>query len=112
GRGQIGSLDGDLASGRVVLSFSGFAHAPAVHLWTPRSGELTELAAVEVPVDLSQLEVTQERVPSRDGTPVNVYLLHRRGLTRDGSHPVLLHAYGGFNVSLLPGFQRSALYWV
>ena len=112
GRGQIGSLDADPATGRVVLGFSGFAHAPAVHLWSARSRELAELAAVEVPVDLSQLEVTQERVPSRDGTLVNVHLLHRRGLARDGNSPVLLYAYGGFNVSILPAFQRAALYWV
>lgn len=112
GRGDVQSFDGDPESGRLVIGFSGFAHAPAIHLWTARGRALAPIAQVDVPVDLSQLEVTQERVPSRDGTPINVYLVHRRGMARDGTNPVLLNAYGGFNISLLPGFQRHPLYWV
>ncbi|MDQ3032798.1 MAG: prolyl oligopeptidase family serine peptidase [Myxococcota bacterium] len=112
GRGEIASFDGDPETGRLLVGFSSFVHAPAMHLWTARDRQLTQLAAVESPVDLSQYELTQERVPSRDGTPINVHLLHRRGLARDGSNPVLLTGYGGFNVSLLPGFQRNPLYWV
>lgn len=111
GRGELGSLDGDPTTGRMVLGFSSFVHAPAMHLWSTRTRALTELAAVDVPVDLSELELTQERVPSRDGTLINVHLLHRRGLPRTGESPVLLSGYGGFNVSLLPGFQRNPLYW-
>jgi prolyl oligopeptidase len=111
GRGEIASFDGDPTTGRLVIGFSSFVHAPAIHLWTARDRRLAQVAAVDVPVDLSQLELTQERVPSRDGTPINVYLLHRRGIARDGTHPVLLSAYGGFNISLLPGFQRHPLYW-
>ncbi|UJR79696.1 Prolyl oligopeptidase [Sandaracinus amylolyticus] len=111
GRGEVGSLDGDPRTGRLVLGFSSPVHAPAMHLWTARGRDLVQLAAIDVPIDLSELELTQERVPSRDGTPINVHLLHRRGLERNGQTPVLLNGYGGFNVSLLPGFQRSALYW-
>ena len=104
-------VDADPETGRVVFGFSSFVHAPSMQLWTPRTRALTELAAVDVPVDLSQLELTQERVPSRDGTLINVHLLHRRGLERNGQNPVVLNGYGGFNVSLLPGFQRNPLYW-
>lgn len=112
GRGEVGSLDGDPETGRLVLGFSSFVHAPAMHLWSARDRRLALLAQVDCPVDLSQYALTQERATSGDGTAINVHLLHRRGLARTGESPVLLTGYGGFNVSLLPGFQRNPLYWV
>jgi prolyl oligopeptidase len=38
--------------------------------------------------------------------------MHRRGLPQDGTAPVLLNGYGGFNLSLQPRFNRDPLYWV
>jgi prolyl oligopeptidase len=46
-------------------------------------------------------------VPSRDGTPINVWLMHRRGLPQDGTAPVLLNGYGGFSVGMRPGFSAG-----
>lgn len=117
GRGAVAGFAADEARGRLLFGFSSYVHAPSVHLFTVgnaagRGRRLETLAQVEVPLDLSAFELTQERVPSADGTPINVYLMHRRDIARDGNAPVLLNAYGGFNVSLLPGFQRNPLYWM
>ena len=51
-------------------------------------------------------------MPSADGTPINVYYVHKTALPHDGNNPVLLYGYGGFDVSLLPQFTRSALYFI
>src|SRR5205085_3128207 len=40
------------------------------------------------------------------------YLTHRRGLARDGNNPSYLTAYGGFNISTLPGFSVSTIPWL
>ncbi len=121
GRGAVAGLDADEASGQMVVSYSGYADAPQLLLRDPRARaprrgasapELAPFVTIEVPVDLSALEVVQERVPSTDGASIPVTLVQRRGTPRDGSTPVLLNAYGGFNVSLLPGFSRNPLYWV
>jgi prolyl oligopeptidase len=56
-------------------------------------------------VDASEYETTQVWYPSKDGTQVSMFLVHRRGLPKDGARPVLLTGYGGFNISMTPGFD-------
>ncbi len=59
---------------------------------------------LEPPVDTSRLTVEQVHYPSKDGTRIPMFLVHRRDLRRDGRNPTLLYGYGGFNVSLTPAF--------
>jgi len=63
---------------------------------------------VEVP---ATLEVGQVWYHSKDGTQVPMYLVYRKGLALDAKRPVLLTGYGGFNLSLLPGFNANAILW-
>jgi prolyl oligopeptidase len=67
---------------------------------------------VEADIDPGAYEVSQVRYPSKDGTAISMFLVHRRGLARDGSHPAYLTGYGGFNISMTPGFSRSLLGWL
>jgi prolyl oligopeptidase len=55
---------------------------------------------------------TQVRYPSRDGTQVSMFLVHKKDHKPDGKTPVLLHGYGGFNSSMTPYFSASAVVWV
>src|SRR5207237_9395857 len=41
-----------------------------------------------------------------------MFLVYRKGLTRNGHNPTLLTGYGGFNVSLTPSFSRNAYIWL
>ncbi|MET0386833.1 MAG: prolyl oligopeptidase family serine peptidase, partial [Polyangiales bacterium] len=62
--------------------------------------------------DSSSYERQQASVPSADGTKINVFYTRKKGHTPDGKTPVLLTGYGGFDVSLMPTFSRSALYFL
>ncbi|MFH2054288.1 MAG: S9 family peptidase [bacterium] len=48
-------------------------------------------------------------VPARDGVLVPVSLVHRKGMMKDGSHPLLLYAYGSYGYSSDAGFNSSVL---
>lgn len=65
-----------------------------------------------VPVDPQAIEVEQVWYPSRDGTRVSMFLIHRKGLTRDGTNPTILYGYGGFTVSLTPSFSATLFQWL
>ena len=41
---------------------------------------------------------------SKDSTRVPVIVVHRKDVKMDGNNPVLLTAYGGFNIGISPGF--------
>ena len=47
-----------------------------------------------------------------DGTKLPMFLVHKKGLVRDGSNPVYLHGYGGFNIVKAPEFMPGALVFV
>jgi prolyl oligopeptidase len=67
---------------------------------------------VEADLDPERFEVRQVHYPSRDGTPISMFLVHPRGLRREGTTPVYLTGYGGFNISMTPSFSRSVLLWL
>ena len=68
--------------------------------------------APAVPFDASLYETRQVFFASKDGTRVPMFVTHRKGIALDGSNPVLLYAYGGFNVSLLPAFAPERIAWI
>jgi prolyl oligopeptidase len=65
----------------------------------------------KVPVDPSIVEVKQVFYPSKDGTKVPMFVVHKKGLKLDGANPTLLYAYGGFNVSQTPSFSATLFPW-
>jgi prolyl oligopeptidase len=60
-----------------------------------------------VKVDPSLYETEQVWYPSKDGTKVSMFLVHKKGLAKDGNRPVYLYAYGGFNINQTPGFSAT-----
>ncbi|MBI3684779.1 MAG: S9 family peptidase [Acidobacteria bacterium] len=49
---------------------------------------------------------------SKDSTRVPMFLVHKKGHKPDPRTPVLLHGYGGFNVSQMPRFMANAAVWI
>ncbi|HEY8795365.1 MAG TPA: S9 family peptidase [Gemmatimonadaceae bacterium] len=57
----------------------------------------------------SRYEVKRLMVPVRDGVHVPVSMLVRKGWTQDGSHPLLLYAYGSYGIITEATFNSPAL---
>ena len=64
-----------------------------------------------VPVDPASVEVKQVWYKSKDGTPISMFLAHRKGLALTGDNPTLLTGYGGFGISETPVFSATMFQW-
>ncbi|MFC6085107.1 prolyl oligopeptidase family serine peptidase [Sphaerisporangium aureirubrum] len=58
-----------------------------------------------------EVKTSHVTFPSKDGTPVRMFVLSAAG-TPDRPRPAVLTGYGGFGVSMSPGYMPQALAWV
>jgi prolyl oligopeptidase len=94
-----------LADGDVLFDVSTYLKPRYYERWTPATGATQETAlAVTSPIDLSAYEVVRAFATSRDGTKVPMNIIRRRGLVLNGQNPTLLYGYGGYGISMTPGF--------
>src|SRR5262249_14316745 len=91
-----------------------FAIPPCAFAFTVATGERSPLAPVAAAADLdpTTIDVRQVWYPSKDGTPISMFLVGRQGAPRDGQTPTILYGYGGFNIPLTPDFQPFFLDWI
>ena len=93
-------------------SFSSFATPPSTYRYDIKTGESTLLRQARVKFNPDDYETKQVFYKSKDGTRVPMFICHRKGVKLDGNNPTLLYGYGGFNISLTPGFRVSRLSWM
>ncbi|XP_061843326.2 prolyl endopeptidase isoform X1 [Nerophis lumbriciformis] len=62
--------------------------------------------------DPSDYQTTQVFYASKDGTQIPMFIVHKKGIKMDGSHPGFLYGYGGFNISITPSYSVSRLIFV
>jgi len=107
--GSVAGLSGQWQDDNVYFAFTSFHLPPAIYRYDAATGATSPWFTPRVPVDPAQFDVEQVFYPSKDGTRVPMFLVHRKGLQRNGQNPVLLTGYGGFNVSLTPYFTPEAV---
>jgi prolyl oligopeptidase len=110
--GSISTITGEADDTEMFFDFASFAHPSTPFRYDFKTGQTSEFAHVDAKVDAAAYEVKQVWYPSKDGTRVPMFVVHRKGLALDGRRPTLLAGYGGFNVNLTPGFSASKLLWL
>lgn len=112
GAGVAQAIIGEPHSAIVSILYSGLLQAPAFVRHELASGETRVDVVSDQAPDLSAFEVTQEWFTSKDGTRVPMFVMARRGIARDGSHPTILYGYGASSTSELPSFREDAVAWL
>ena len=111
--GSVFGTGGKWNHDEVFYGFQSFTFAPSIYRYDLKDGSTSLWAKVDAPsIDPSAYEVSQEWFASKDGTRVPMFIVHKKGLQKNGRNPTLLTAYGGFNVSLTPTFSRTAYLWM
>lgn len=97
----------------IFYSFTSFLYPSACYSYDAVSGESSLIKASEIKNFNTDDYITEQIFyTSSDGTKVPMFLTYKKGLKRDGSNPVYLYGYGGFNVSLPPTFSPNRLVWL
>lgn len=97
----------------LFYSFTSFLYPSTAYRYDKTSGESTPVTSPEV-AGFNPDDYITEQVfyTSADGTRIPMFLTYRKDIIRDGSNPVYLYGYGGFNVSLPPSFSPNRLVWL
>ncbi|MGB0767774.1 MAG: prolyl oligopeptidase family serine peptidase, partial [Phycisphaeraceae bacterium] len=101
----------------VFLSFTSFNMPRSVYRFELRTTSAVDPDEYElwtrpdIPVDPDLLEVKQVTYTSKDGTPVSMFVVHKKGIEFDGRNPTLLSGYGGFGISMTPRFSSTMFPW-
>jgi len=93
----------------LLFSFSSFLTPRAVYRVNLETLTYELHHQDEVRFDPENFAVEQVWFESRDKTRIPMFLLHQRGIERDGNHAAVIHGYGGFGVSLLPAFAAHVI---
>jgi prolyl oligopeptidase len=110
--GSVGEMSGKEDGSEMFYSFTSFLYPSTVFRYDFTTEATETVFAPDVDFDATRFETTQVFYPSKDGTPIPMFITHRKGLTLDGSSPTYLYGYGGFNVSLRPGFSVANAVWL
>jgi len=112
GVGSAGGFHGKIQDREAFYTYTSFNAPPAIYRYDFATGASKVLHAPKVAFDPSAYVVTQVFYPSKDGTKIPMFLVHRKGLALDGNNPTLLYGYGGFDVSLNPSFSAVRIAWL
>lgn len=112
GVGSVSGLYGRPDLGKAWFSWSSFTSPRQVYEVDLATGKVALWAKVDVPVDPTPFLVEQVWYPSKDGTRIPMFLVHRKDVVLDGENRVLLYGYGGFSVNMEPGFRSSIYPWL
>ncbi len=106
------SVAGRWNQDEVFYSFSSFSTPRAIFSYSASTGKQSEWARITVPIPTDQIQTEQVWYESKDGTRIPMFLVFKKGTVPDGRLPTLLTGYGGFRISLTPGFSAQAAVWV
>ncbi len=109
GIGTITEINGEKNDHVAFYGFSSFTVPSNIYTYNVEEGTSELYKKSELDFNGDDYETHQVFFESKDGTQVPMFLVHKKGLKRDGNNPVLMYGYGGFNISLTPGFRISRM---
>jgi prolyl oligopeptidase len=112
GIGTANGFGGKRKDKETFYAFTSFISPTTVYRYDPEAGKSSVFRQPKVDFDATQFETKQVFYNSKDGTRIPMFLTYKKGLKLDGQNPTLLYAYGGFDISMTPGFSVPNVVWL
>ncbi|HKR10705.1 MAG TPA: prolyl oligopeptidase family serine peptidase [Pyrinomonadaceae bacterium] len=112
GIGSASGFSGKAKDKETFYYYTGFTTPTTIYRYDMTSGKSTVFREPKVDFNPAQYETKQVFYKSKDGTKVPMFITHKKGLKLDGNNPTYLYGYGGFNISMTPGFSVANMVWM
>jgi len=112
GVGSVSGFGGKKEEKEFYFNFTNYNTPGSSYKYQADSGEYTLYWKPAIDFNPDDYVSTQVFYNSKDGTRVPRIITHKKGLELNGKNPTLLYGYGGFNISLTPGFSTSNAVWL
>ena len=103
------SFSGKKGEEECFFAYSSFTTPGTIYRMDTETLDSKVFAKPETAFETDGFESVQVFFPSRDGTMIPMFLTYRKGMVPDGTNPVYLYGYGGFDISLTPGFSAMRI---
>lgn len=107
--GTITNFGKEPEGNELFIGFTSFVISSNVYRYDLAQGRLELFSELKRDFDVEQLKVEQVWFHSKDGVEVPMFLLHKKGMVRNGKSPALLYGYGGFDSSETPDFNSTRI---
>ncbi|MFK5854972.1 MAG: prolyl oligopeptidase family serine peptidase [Bacteroidota bacterium] len=105
--GTLSGFNGEKNKNTAFYGFTSFTFPSSVYKYDITSGKSELMHKSDVDFQPENYVTNQVFYESKDGTKIPMFIVHKKGIPMDGNNPTMLYAYGGFNISLTPGFSIS-----
>lgn len=112
GLGSAVALVGDPTSDKAYFTFTSYTYPGTIFELSVKNAQTKPWYSLKAPVDPAPYAVEQVTYPSKDGTPISMFIVRRKDAPKDGSTPFLLGGYGGFSVGMTPYFSAGDYVWL
>nr|MBA3949339.1 S9 family peptidase [Acidobacteriota bacterium] len=112
GIGSVGGFGGKRTDTEAYFTYTSFTYPTTIFRYDLASRDVSVFKRPETAFEPERYETTQVFYTSKDGTDVPMFITHRKGLVLDGTNPTYLYGYGGFDISLTPGYSAGNAGWL
>ncbi|RUT68043.1 S9 family peptidase [Flavobacterium cupreum] len=110
--GTAGGFGGKKEEKVLYYSFTNYTTPGTIFSFDPKSGKSEIYQKPVVDFKSEDYESKQVFYTSKDGTKIPMIITYKKGLKLNGKNPTILYGYGGFNISLTPGFSIANAVWM
>tara|TARA_B100001094_G_C18191496_1_gene807559 strand:+ start:178 stop:2289 length:2112 start_codon:yes stop_codon:yes gene_type:complete len=112
GIGSVGGFSGKINKKSLYFSFTNYHTPSSIYEYDIKTGNFDLYWSPKIDFNSTNYISKQVFYNSKDGTKVPMIITHKKGLELDGKNPTILYGYGGFNISLTPGFSVTNILWM
>ncbi|MCA1803171.1 MAG: prolyl oligopeptidase family serine peptidase [Rhodothermaceae bacterium] len=112
GIGSASGFSGERDDTEAFFAFTSYTYPTTIFRYDFTTHTYEEFRRPDVDFNPEEYVTEQVFYESKDGTMVPMFITYKKGLEKNGNNPTYLYGYGGFNVSMTPGFSVSNLIWM